>query len=47
MTKGEAIKQVEDWLATLDNGLVTAETPLPPVEAIKRVLREAKANAKA
>lgn len=44
MTKGEAIKAVEDWLATMPNGVVVASTPVPPVEALKRVVREAKAK---
>lgn len=38
MTKGEAIKAVEDWLSI--QGSIAAEQV--PVEAIKRIVREAK-----
>ena len=42
MTKGEAIKKVEDWLRAQD----PQDPPLTPdmMEAIKRVTREAKAG---
>lgn len=44
MTKGEAIKAVEDFIASMPNGVVVGTTLTPPVEALKRVVREAKAN---
>ena len=39
MTKGEAIKKVEDWLA---KPIYPEDLSKIPVEAIRRVLREAK-----
>lgn len=42
MTKNEAIIKVEEWLRSVPDGLIKASTPLPPIEAIKRVVREAK-----
>lgn len=44
MTKGEAIKKVEEFLASMPDGVVIGSTLLPPYEALKRVVREAKAN---
>lgn len=45
MTKNEAIKTVEDWLAKLNSpneSEATVATCNPPKEAIRRVIREAK-----
>lgn len=47
MTKGEAIKSVEDWLGKLNSpndSEATVALANPPEEAIRRVVREAKAN---
>ena len=47
MTKGEAIKTVEDWLARINSPNDSESTVAianPPEEAIKRVVREAKAK---
>lgn len=47
MTKGEAIKTVEDWLTAINSPNDSESTVAianPPEEAIRRVIREAKAN---
>lgn len=47
MTKGEAIKTVEDWLLLPQTPTLNENTYVvqkPPMEAIRRVLREAKAK---
>lgn len=47
MTKGEAIKSVEDWLqkeASPNESEATTALMNPPIDAIKRLVREAKAR---
>lgn len=47
MTKGEAIKIVQDWLekeASPNESEATTALMNPPIDAIKRLLREARAR---